>query len=124
VTGHNITSDDELRERLGMAVRAVWVKWASEQDDPKPSWLVPWGPDLDPAQKEVDIRIGVELAELAAGVLARAFDKEAADPNRITGGAGLQRAANMARSAFTNLWPPPPPPGPAPRRRRPRASGS
>lgn len=49
------------REALGQKVREVWVVWAQEQPNPKPSWLVPWE-DLPESDKEVDRRIGVALA--------------------------------------------------------------
>jgi DNA-binding PadR family transcriptional regulator len=54
----------EPRELLGRSVRQVWVEWAHEQPDPKPSWLLPWE-DLDEGQREVDMRIGDAL--FAAG---------------------------------------------------------
>jgi hypothetical protein len=47
----------ELREFLGKLVRAEWMKWASEQSSPKPSWLVPWD-GLSEPDREVDRRIG------------------------------------------------------------------
>lgn len=50
------------RELLGRWVRQVWVRWASEQDDPKPSWLLGWV-ELDDGQREVDMRIGEALFE-------------------------------------------------------------
>lgn len=46
-----------LRELLGQAVREEWVKWASEQPDAKPSWLIPWE-QLDERDQEVDRRLG------------------------------------------------------------------
>lgn len=49
------------REPLGRLVRQVWVDWAREQPDPKPSWLTGWD-DLDAGQREVDMRIGSALA--------------------------------------------------------------
>src|SRR5579859_3771929 len=52
------------REDLGRLVRETWVKWASEQSDPKPSWLTGWD-ELDEGQREVDCRIGEAAA--AAG---------------------------------------------------------
>lgn len=51
---------DENREQLGMLVRHVWIKWAQEQPNPKPSWLVPWI-ELSEADRDVDRRIGVAL---------------------------------------------------------------
>jgi hypothetical protein len=50
-------------EMLGQAVREEWVKWAKEQPNPKPSWLVPWE-GLSEADREVDRRIGRRLANI------------------------------------------------------------
>jgi hypothetical protein len=50
----------EPRELVGRLVRQVWVQWAREQPDPKPSWLLPWE-DLDDGQREADMRIGAAL---------------------------------------------------------------
>lgn len=55
------------REDLGRIVRETWVKWASEQPDPKPSWLTEWE-DLDDGQREVDMRIGEAVAAAACAV--------------------------------------------------------
>lgn len=52
----------EPRELLGRLVRQVWVEWAREQPEPKPSWLLPWE-ELDDAQREADMRIGAALYE-------------------------------------------------------------
>ena len=49
------------RERLGRIVRETWVKWAREQSESKPSWLVGWD-ELDESQQEVDMRIGEAVA--------------------------------------------------------------
>ena len=59
------------REDLGRIVRETWVKWASEQPDPKPSWLVDWD-DLDDGQREADMRIGEAVAEHLGLTLAAA----------------------------------------------------
>ena len=59
------------REMLGRLVRHAWVRWAQEQPDPKPSWLVPWA-ELDEGQREVDRRIGEAVAaEAVAAERAR-----------------------------------------------------
>lgn len=62
------------RERLGRIVRETWMQWASEQDEPKPSWLDPWE-KLGEGQREVDMRIGEAVAaaerERIAGEAAR-----------------------------------------------------
>ena len=49
------------REALGRLVRQVWMDWAREQPDPKPSWLAGWD-ELDDGQREVDMRIGEAVA--------------------------------------------------------------
>jgi hypothetical protein len=43
-----------------MIVHEVWLAWAREQADPKPSWLVLWA-DLSEPDREVDRRIGEDL---------------------------------------------------------------
>lgn len=48
------------RDAKGRRVREVWVEWATEQPDPKPSWLVPYE-DLAEPDKEADRRIGSVL---------------------------------------------------------------
>lgn len=60
------------REALGRLVRKVWIGWASEQPNPKPSWLVSWE-DLSEPDREVDRRIGETLARagVSAGVVAQ-----------------------------------------------------
>jgi hypothetical protein len=49
------------RESLGRLVREVWIEWAKEQPNPKPSWLLPWD-ELSEPDREVDRRIGEHLA--------------------------------------------------------------
>lgn len=67
---------EQSRELLGRWVRQVWVQWASEQPDPKSSWLLPWE-ELDDGQREVDMRIGEALYSMG---------QAAADPKRLFGG--------------------------------------
>ena len=66
------------RENLGKLVRAVWIAWAKEQPDPKPSWLVPWE-GLNEPDKEVDRLIGERLAQegvdLAMQMAGEALDR-------------------------------------------------
>lgn len=59
------------RESLGQMVRRAWVEWAGEQENPKPSWLVPWERLPEP-DREVDRRIGetLYLAGYANGLAA------------------------------------------------------
>lgn len=45
------------REAVGRYVRFIWLTWARQQPNPKPSWLLEWE-DLDDAQREVDTLIG------------------------------------------------------------------
>lgn len=58
VTAHK--PPDDVREFLGKLVRAEWVKWAREQPNPKPSWLVPWD-ELGEPDREADRRIGESI---------------------------------------------------------------
>lgn len=62
------------REGLGKLVRDVWVRWAKEQPNPKPSWLLPWE-ELGEADKEVDRRIGEALAVRGAQYTLKAADR-------------------------------------------------
>jgi hypothetical protein len=54
-------TDSDYDEFLGRRVREAWIAWAKEQPNPKLSWLTEWD-DLDPGQREVDIRIGRAVA--------------------------------------------------------------
>ena len=54
--------DSDL-DMLGRAVRDEWIKWAKEQPNPKPSWLLPWE-ELTEPEREVDRRIGAHLANI------------------------------------------------------------
>jgi hypothetical protein len=51
---------DEPRELVGRYVREIWIHWAREQSNPKPSWLLSWEA-LDDGDREVDMRIGEAL---------------------------------------------------------------
>jgi hypothetical protein len=62
VSGQHIGDPAEPRELVGRLVRQVWVEWAREQPDAKPSWLLPWE-ETDGGQREVDMRIGAALFE-------------------------------------------------------------
>lgn len=59
-THDEVCAHDDHRESLGRRVREVWIAWAERQDNPKPSWLVPWD-ELDEATKEVDRCLGSAL---------------------------------------------------------------
>lgn len=47
-------------EARGRKVREVWIEWANEQPNPKPSWLMPYD-ELSEADQDVDKRIGAAL---------------------------------------------------------------
>jgi hypothetical protein len=67
------------RDYLGRLVREAWVRWAEKQQDPKPTWLVPYDKLCEP-DKEVDRQIGVDLARIGAAtwVADNRFDLVAA----------------------------------------------
>lgn len=56
------------REKYGQLVRAVWVRWARTDKNPKPSWLTPWE-HLPEHFKEVDRMIGEACARVGASGL-------------------------------------------------------
>jgi hypothetical protein len=58
-SGGDALTDDE-REAGGRLVREVWIEWAREQPNPKPSWLVPWEGLAEP-DRDVDRRIAERL---------------------------------------------------------------
>lgn len=58
-----LPSRNPHRDWLGEQVRLVWIEWARQQPNPKPSWLVPYV-ELSEADKEVDRRIGQLLYTL------------------------------------------------------------
>lgn len=62
VDRHATVAESSLpdRDKLGAMVRQVWVAWAREQPNPKPSWLIEWY-CLNESDKEVDRRIGERL---------------------------------------------------------------
>ncbi len=85
--------EESLEDQRGRRVREVWVVWAKEQPDCKPSWLV-GGDDLDEGQREVDRRIGAALwgdgimAGYNAGIEAGAW-LAGGDEDLPASGAGL-----------------------------------
>jgi hypothetical protein len=50
----------KILDRLGRMVREVWIEWAREQPNPKPSWLLSWE-EIEESDREVDRRIGLRL---------------------------------------------------------------
>jgi hypothetical protein len=82
------------REVLGRIVRETWTAWAAEQPDPKPSWLTPWGPDLDPGQREVDCRIGEAVAAAVWDHLHGVMHGEPSSPRGIGFTSGISPRVN------------------------------
>jgi len=64
------------REFLGQAVREQWVRWATSQPSPKPSWLVPYH-ELSEADKEADRQIGEHIY-----LLTKLYLEASADDSR------------------------------------------
>ena len=56
------------RDVLGRVVRKAWIEWASQQPDPKASWLVPYE-ELDEHDKEADRLIGERVLQYVKIVL-------------------------------------------------------
>jgi hypothetical protein len=71
---------------LGKLVRDVWVRWAKEQPDAKPSWLVPWN-DLPAGDPQ---REAARLIEHAVSVHAAYTERERCA--RLITGAAEKRA--------------------------------
>jgi hypothetical protein len=69
-----MTGEAKGREALGRIVRQIWVAWASEQTELKPSWLIAWD-DLDDGQREVDMRIGAAVAAAERDRIADLADR-------------------------------------------------
>lgn len=72
------------RDELGRMVREAWVRWAAEQPNPKPSWLVPYG-QLAESDKEADRQIGETIARwtLIGDVATAAPKGQAAEVERL-----------------------------------------
>lgn len=75
-----LASTIDERDMLGQHVRKVWVAWAREQPDPKPSWLLPWE-QLSEPDREVDRRIGETLFKM--GMNAEAFVAQKLDVSKM-----------------------------------------
>lgn len=54
---------DSFRDYLGEKVREVWIEWANQQENTKPSWLVPYD-GLSEPDKEADRMIGERLYQI------------------------------------------------------------
>lgn len=62
-------------EELGRLVREVWVDYAIEQGDTKPSHLIGWD-DLGEYDKEVDRRIGAAVVSAWIEALAQEAEED------------------------------------------------
>jgi hypothetical protein len=72
------------RDELGRLVREAWIKWATAQPNPKPSWLVPYE-QLSDADKEADRQIGEAVARWTLiGDAANAALSRAPQPDTVT----------------------------------------
>lgn len=85
-----------IPEMLGVEVRRVWLAWAREQPNPKPSWLVPWE-ELSEPDREVDRRIGMAIATL---VTKPQIDEITALRAQIAAQEAVIAAARADRSHF------------------------
>jgi hypothetical protein len=75
------------REQLGRLVRELWIGWANQQPNPKPSWLVSYD-GLSEADKEADRVIG-------EGLMHEFFAATTGERLRV------QRALQVLRQAVT-----------------------
>jgi len=57
------------REYLAREVRVAWVRWAEQQANPKPSWLVPYD-GLSEPDKEADRQIGEHIQSIVLAALS------------------------------------------------------
>ncbi len=73
------------RDELGRMVREAWVRWAEQQTNSKPSWLVPYE-ELDDEDKEADQQIGEAIARWT--LVASACEKLPEFENKGQGDAG------------------------------------
>jgi len=61
------------REFLGRVVREAWVKWAQQQPNPKPSWLVPYD-ELSEPDKEADRQIGEAVTQWVLSIKSATWE--------------------------------------------------
>jgi hypothetical protein len=71
------------RELLGRMVRDIWITWAHEQPNPKPSWLKPWE-ELSEPDREVDRRIGEGIATFATQQQQKQIETLQAEIRRLS----------------------------------------
>lgn len=80
------------REEGGRIVRLAWIKWAEQQPDPKPFWLVTWE-ELNEPDKEADRQIWEAIVAPYQDVVsaARAYLVNSTPVNAVVLRAALDR---------------------------------
>lgn len=91
------------RERLGQIVRAAWIEWAREQENPKPSWLVEW-PELAEPDKEVDRRIGERVEEFVTHALEAQLRQAVEERNEARNLLDTEREISKLNADRWNFW--------------------
>ena len=81
------------RDFFGQIVRDTWIRWAQQQPNPKPSWLVPYA-ELNEADKEVDRQIGETVFRWAAKIKCATLAAHSAGARPLT----------AERDAFERWW--------------------
>lgn len=88
------------RDELGARVREVWIKWASTQAIPKPSWFIEYDKLSEP-DKEADRLIGEVLFSDGALMSHGQFAKPAPTP---TPREAIERALHRQEEVTAALW--------------------
>lgn len=91
----------EDREKLGQHVREVWVAWARQQPNPKPSWLKPWA-ELSEPDKEVDRLIGESL--FAIGEAQKQLAGNASGQGELVSFSVALAAVRAGKRVSHKLW--------------------
>lgn len=88
-------ADKADRDTLGRVVREAWVRWASQQPAPKPSWLLPYD-ELSEPEKEADRQIGEAVVAYRAARSGRAasMTRPCRGAAEVAGGRALINAAS------------------------------
>lgn len=94
-----VPSADDSRAFLGKIVRTVWIEWAKEQSDPKPSWLLSWG-EISDADREVDMRIGEALFQRGRMATEMILDSEIRELHSQRDAAQVERDEHIASQAL------------------------
>lgn len=92
-------SSGNPRDILGKIVRDAWIRWAGDQPNPKPSWLVPYD-DLSESDKEADRQI----AEAVLGDMnARRIYLAERKSRGILSGSEAEEFTRLQREYFDTL---------------------